>query len=282
MRFPRRALLAATATFLLGGWGRCGARETPYVQPARPTGTWQLVWSDEFDGAAGTLPDPAKWSFDVGGGGWGNAQLEYDTGRPTNASLDGTGNLAIVARKEAYQGRDYTSARLKTAGLLSRAYGKFEARIQLPHGQGIWPAFWLLGSDFATAGWPACGEIDVMEYRGQFRSETASTVHGPGYSGANGIGSVYSLSGATFDAGFHVFAVEWDPDWLVFSVDGHEFHTVTPLSLADPNDWVFDQPFFIILNLAVGGHYVGSPNAGTTFPQTMLVDYVRVYQRVSP
>lgn len=275
-----RAALAGLAAFLLGGWGRCG---TPEALAERPTGTWRLVWQDEFDGAAGALPDATRWTFDVGGHGWGNNQLEFDTARPENASLDGAGNLQIVARKEAYQGKAYTSARLKTQGLFSRRYGRFEARMRLPTGQGMWPAFWLLGDDITSVGWPACGEIDVMEYRGQQPTVTAATVHGPTYYGGNGVGRQFQLPGGQrFDQGFHVFAVEWDPGWLVFSVDGQEFHTVTPDALPAREDWVFDSPFFVILNLAVGGNYVGPPDQGTTFPQTLLVDYVRVYERVAP
>jgi beta-glucanase (GH16 family) len=282
MHSAGRAVTAVLSATFLAGWGRCGG---PEPLPDRPTGAWRLVWSDEFEGPAGTRPDAARWTFDVGTGvnGWGNAQLEYDTDRPQNVSLDGSGNLAITARRESFGGREYTSARIKTQGLLARAYGRFEARIRLPAGQGIWPAFWMLGASFPAVGWPACGEIDVMEYRGQEPSRVAATVHGPSYSGGGGIGRAYDLpGGARFDQGFHVFAVEWDPGWLVFSVDGVEFHTVTPLSLPVEDDWVFDAPFFLLLNVAVGGNYVGPPDGSTTFPQTMLVDWVRVYERETP
>lgn len=294
MPSPRRlshAALAALAALLLGGWGRCGSRvpsASSFQLPPRPAGTfpadYRLAWSDEFDGPAGTLPDATKWSFDVGGGGWGNNQLEYDTDRAQNASQDGQGHLAIVARQETFGNRGYTSARIKTAGKLERAYGRFEARIKLPPGKGLWPAFWLLGADIGEVGWPTCGEIDVMEYLGQFTNTALSTVHGPGYSGGQGIGKAYGLPSGSFDQGFHVFAVEWDPYWLVFSIDGQEFLTVTPSSPRplSPEDWVFDHPFFVILNLAVGGNLPGSPDGSTPFPATMLVDYVRVYERVTP
>jgi beta-glucanase (GH16 family) len=236
---------------------------------------WKLVWEDEFDGVAGTLPDAEKWKFDMGTD-WGNRQLEYDTDRAENASMDGEGNLVITARKESYLGSDYTSARIKTQGLFEQKYGRFEARILMPWGRGIWPAFWLLGSNFATIGWPTCGEIDIMEYRGQEPSTVHATVHGPGYSAGNGISESYELPNDRFDVGFHLFAVEWGDGYMDFYVDDHLYHSITPEDA--PGEWVFDQSFFIILNVAVGGNYVGSPNEYTQFPQKMLVDYVKVYQ----
>lgn len=237
--------------------------------------SWQLAWSDEFDGPAGQLPDPANWAFDIGTD-WGNAQLEYDTDRPENVSLDGNGNLAITARQESYQGSAYTSGRIKTQGLFEQALGRFEARIQLPTGQGIWPAFWMLGNDIDSVGWPECGEIDIMEYRGQEPSVLIGTIHGPGYSASAGVTGRYTLQGGRFDTDFHVFAIEWREDGIDWFVDGNLYHTV---DRDDPTGrWVFDHPFFILLNVAVGGGFVGSPDASTTFPQTMLVDWVRVYR----
>lgn len=273
----RPALLFVASSFVLCGFGRC---ETPVVDPIDTSAPWQLVWSDEFDGPAGQKPDAARWTHDVGGHGWGNNQLEYDTDRAENASLDGQGNLAIVARAESYGGRNYTSARIKTQGLFERTFGRFEARLKLPSGQGVWPAFWLLGADIGTTGWPACGEIDVMEYRGQTPLTTQGSLHGPGYSGGGAIWTQWSLPGpAGFDDDFHVFAVDWDPARLRWEVDGEVFQTVTADHLPGGAPWVFDSPFFIILNVAVGGGFVGSPDATTRFPQSMLVDYVRVYQR---
>ncbi len=237
--------------------------------------TWTEVWSDEFDGPAGQLPSAANWTFDIGTD-WGNAQLEYDTDRPENVSLDGNGNLAITARRESYRGSAYTSGRIKTQGLFDHAYGRFEAHIKLPVGQGIWPAFWMLGNDFETVGWPQCGEIDVMEYRGQEPSVVHGTIHGPGYTGAGGISGRYILSGGRFDTDFHVFAVEWTEAGIAWFVDGELYHRV---DRDEPGgEWVFDHPFFILLNVAVGGHFVGPPNASTEFPQAMLVDWVRVYR----
>ena len=240
-----------------------------------PDPSWTLVWSDEFDGPAGQLPDPANWTFDIGTD-WGNRQLEYDTDRPENVSLDGNGNLAITARRESYRGSAYTSGRIKTQGLFERTYGRFEARIQLPTGRGLWPAFWMLGGDIDTVGWPACGEIDIMEYRGQEPGIVLGTIHGPGYSGGGGIGARYALEGARFDTGFHEFAIEWTEDGIVWFVDGRRYHAV---DRGDPaGRWVFDHPFFILLNVAVGGSFVGPPGESTTFPQSMLVDWVRVYR----
>ena len=236
---------------------------------------WQLVWQDEFDGPAGQSPDSTRWTYDIGTD-WGNAQLEYDTDRPENVSLDGNGNLAITARRESYMGSAFTSARIKTQGLFEQTYGRFEARIRMPWGPGIWPAFWLLGADIETVGWPECGEIDIMEYRGQETSTVHGSVHGPGYSGGQAITQRFDLTQARFDTDYHLFAVEWGGDYIDFYVDETLYQTITPDDLT--GNWVFNHPFFIILNVAVGGNYVGWPTSGTPFPQTMFVDYVRVYK----
>lgn len=235
-----------------------------------------LRWSDEFDGTAGQLPDAAKWTYDVGTG-WGNAQIEYDTDhRAANVSLDGEGHLAITVRRESYAGHDFTSGRITTRGLYEPTHGRIEARIKLPSGAGLWPAFWLLGADFGTAGWPQCGEIDVMEARGQEPSWIFGSLHGPGYSGGSGITRRYGLPNDRFDTGFHTFAVEWDEGRIDWSVDGVAYQRVTPSSVSGP--WVFDHAFAIILNVAVGGTVGGVvPGADVVFPQSMLVDWVRVY-----
>ena len=238
---------------------------------------YELAWQDEFDGPAGQSPDSAKWQYDVGGSGWGNAQLEYDTNRPENVSLDGQGHLVIVARKEDYLGRAYTSARINTLGRFAQTRGRFEARIRLPVGQGLWPAFWLLGTNFTTVGWPTCGEIDIMEYRGQEPRTVHGSLHGPGYSGGSALTGAFELPRGTFDGDFHVFAVEWETDRITWLVDGIAYQKVTPGDLPTGTRWVFDHSFFIILNVAVGGNFVGPPDASTSFPQTMTVDYVRVY-----
>lgn len=243
--------------------------DTPKT-PSEPA--WQLVWSDEFDGAE---IDRTKWTFDKGGHGWGNDELQYYTDRSENARIE-DGCLIIEARQEAWQGRSYTSARLKTQGLHSWTYGRIEARIQLPFGQGIWPAFWMLGDKFSTSGWPACGEIDIMEYIGKEPAKIFGTLHGPGYSGGRGVGLSYSRDGLKFADDFHVYAVEWHPEDIRWFVDDELYLIVTPEMVS--GDWVYDHPFFILLNVAVGGHWPGSPDATTIFPQVMRVDYVRVYK----
>ena len=239
--------------------------------------SWRLVWEDDFEGLAGQLPDSTRWRFDIGTD-WGNDQLEYDTDRPENVSLDGIGNLAITAREETYLEQDYTSGRIKTHGCFEQAYGRFEARIKLPVGQGIWPAFWLLGGDIGAVGWPDCGEIDIMEYRGQEPSIVHGSLHGPGYSGGGAITLSYNLVGDQFYNDFHVFSIKWDSSRITWMVDDSPYFSVTPRDLPAGASWVFDHPFFIILNVAVGGGFVGNPDSTTVFPQTMLVDWVRVYR----
>jgi len=255
----------------------------PVVRDSAPA-DWNLVWSDEFNGPSGSAVDSTKWSFDVGGKGWGNGELETYTGRTANAQLEG-GSLVIKAIKETFTGadkitRNYTSARLLTKNKFSQAYGRFEARIKIPYGQGIWPAFWMLGNNIDTLRWPNCGEIDIMENIGREPSMVHGTFHGPGYSGGNGIGAAYTLTGGKkFSDDFRRFAVEWEPNIMRFYVDGNLYQTRTPLDLPAGTSWVFDHPFFIILNVAVGGGWPGNPDATTAFPQQMLVDYVRVYRR---
>ncbi len=241
-----------------------------------------LVWSDEFNGAAGSAVDQSKWRFDIGGSGWGNNEQQYYTDSTRNAAMDGAGNLVITARRENpanyqchYGTCQYTSARLLTAATFTRAYGRFEARMKLPRGQGIWPAFWMLGDNIGQVGWPGSGEIDIMENIGREPSTVHGTIHGPGYSGSGGIGAPYSIGGVFADA-FHTFAVDWSPNLIIWYVDGVEYQRRTPADLGG-NRWVFDHPFFMIMNVAVGGYWPGYPDGTTTFPQTMSVDYVRVY-----
>ena len=248
--------------------------------------SWTLTWSDEFEGVNGSAPDPAKWTLETGGHGWGNDELEYYTSRPQNV-YQHDGSLVIKAVAEKYTGpdgvtRDYTSARLKTFGKFAQAYGRFEARIKIPYGQGTWPAFWMLGEDIDKAGWPACGEIDIMENVGKEPGMVHGTIHGPGYSGEKGIGAPYTVSGKQkFADDFHLFAVEWEPAVIRFYVDKDLYATVIPADLPKGSKWVYDHPFFLLLNVAVGGDWPGSPDPTTTFPQTMLVDYVRVYRRAN-
>ena len=245
-----------------------------------PKRSYELVWEDNFDGAAGTLPNSSKWTYDIGRGdnGWGNSELQYYTNRPENVSMDGNGNLVIKAIKESYQGAAYTSARIKTQGLFSQTYGKFEARLKTPFGQGLWPAFWMLGEDITEVSWPQCGEIDIMELRGQQPTVIHGTIHGPGYSGGNGISGSFSQENTRFDTDFHVFTVEWGEDFIEFFVDGQLYHSVVPSDLPAGSEWVYNKDFFLILNVAVGGGFVGAVSSTVPFPQTMVIDYVRVYQ----
>jgi beta-glucanase (GH16 family) len=258
----------------------CGQSSAP---PAPPGSTWQLSWSDEFNAADGSAPDPSKWTLETGGGGWGNQELEYYTARPQNAHIQ-NGNLVIMVLQETYSGpdgvtRNYTSARMKTQKHFSQTYGRFEARLKVPFGQGIWPAFWMLGDDIDQVDWPNCGEIDIMENIGKEPATVHGTIHGPGYSGAGGVTAAFSLPSGRFADDFHVFAVEWEPNAIRFYVDDHLYATQTPAALPAGTKWVFDHPFFILLNVAVGGSFPGSPDQTSTYPQTMEVDYVRVYRR---
>lgn len=276
---PRHTLraLAACALFVT---------LTPFAQPQQiPATPWHLVWSDEFNGPAGSAPDPARWSPEIGGKGFGNHELETYTGRPSNLQQK-DGNLVITALQEDLTGPDgiprhYTSARIRTQGHFSQSYGRFEARMQLPAGKGIWPAFWLLGDDISTTGWPRSGEIDVMEAIGD-PSTVYSTLHGPGYSGAHAISAKFPLpSGEKIDTAFHLYAVEWAPDRIRFFFDDRVIAERTPADLPPGAKWVYDHPFFLLLNLAVGGDWPGNPDPATIFPQRMLVDFVRVYTRAA-
>ncbi len=242
---------------------------------------WQLVWEDDFNGTTGESPDSAKWTYDIGTGanGWGNSELQYYTDRPENISMDGEGNLAITARSESFGGSAFTSARIKTQNLFDQTYGRFEARLKTPWGPGIWPAFWMLGSNINEVSWPQCGEIDIMELRGQQPNLINGTLHGPGYSGGSAITKVFGFENARFDVDYHLFAVEWGVDYVDFFVDDTLYQRLTPDDVK--GEWVYDHPFFMILNVAVGGNYVGFPTPQTPFPQTMLVDYVKVYKEVN-
>jgi beta-glucanase (GH16 family) len=237
---------------------------------------WSLVWSDEFEGDSLQPPDSLNWTFDLGTGqnGWGNQELQSYTDQPENVSLDGKGNLVLRAIRN---GNSFTSARIKTQGLFSHKYGRIEARIITPYGPGIWPAFWLLGDNITSVSWPQCGEIDIMELRGQEPNVIHGTIHGPGYSGGNAVTKGYALPNSRFDVKYHIFAIEWDENKIDFFVDDFLYHRVEKDNLS--GTWVFNQKFFLILNIAVGGTYVGFPTNQTPFPQTMTVDYVRVYKK---
>ncbi|MCH2195078.1 glycoside hydrolase family 16 protein [Kordia sp.] len=256
----------------------CEADETQTVATLT-----NLVMSDEFD--TDGAPDPSLWTYDLGDGtqqglpaGWGNNELQVYTNNSENVVVD-NGLLVITARENASGG--YTSARIKTQGLFEQQYGRFEARIRLPQGKGLWPAFWLLGSDCDVNPWPACGEIDIMEYLGNQPTVVFGSVHGPNFSGAQSVSKEYEIPNDRFDTDFHVFGIEWSPGRINYYVDDVLYQSITPETIADETNgqgtWVFDNSFYIILNVAVGGNLPGAPDENTTFPQRMFVDYIRVY-----
>ncbi len=234
---------------------------------------WNLVWQDEFDG---TELDRSNWNFDIGGNGWGNASWQAYTDSPQNVHVE-DGMLVITALEDPSlpAGRPYSSARVKTEGLHAWQYGRIEARIKLPSGQGIWPSFWMMGDN--DKGWPSSGEIDIMDFIGRQPDQIHATVHAPGYSGGKGVTSSVTIPQDSLQNDFHIYAVEWEENEIRWYVDEQEYFKITPADV--PDAWIFDHPFFIVLNLAVGGTWPGYPNQTTVFPQQMLVDYVRVYQR---
>lgn len=253
---------------------------TPDPIPIDPAPGWELVWNDEFDGDE---IDPANWKFDIGGWGWGNGEAQYYTDRPENARLQ-DGLLVIEARQEKYENSYYTSARLKTQDLQEFQYGRFEARIKVPAGAGLWPAFWMLGAEFERdetnpidSNWPHAGEIDIMEYVGRDPTLILGTVHGPGYAGATGIGRWNRQDYPIADE-FHTYAIEWDYDGIRWFYDGEMYFDLSR-DFVGNREWVFDQPFFMLLNVAVGGIFPGPIALDLEFPVHMYVDYVRVYQK---
>lgn len=248
-----------------GGWAGCS-----------------LAWSDEFDGAAGSPADPGTWRAETGGGGWGNEELQYYTDGSENACHDGAGHLAIVVQRPGphvrdgrYGGRRFTSARLISKNRVALRYGLVQARIRIPHGRGMWPGFWMLGQDIDEAGWPQCGEIDVMENFGDDPSVVHGTVHGPGYSDRAGITASHH-AGVSLADDFHVYSAAWEPAGIRWYLDDRLYATVTPGDLLG-HPWVFDHDFFLLVNVAVGGTRSESPGHCVTFPQTMLIDYIRLY-----
>ena len=287
-RLLRRCLLGALSALLVASAAVTPARAEPAGPRAAPADTRAVTFLDTFDGPAGTAVDGSKWQTETGDN-VNNHERQYYTAGTRNAALDGQGHLAITARRENpagyqcwYGSCQYTSARLNTAGRFSAQYGHVEARMKIPRGQGMWPAFWMLGTDLGQVGWPNSGEIDVMENVGFEPSTVHGTIHGPGYSGSGGIGAGYTLpNGQAFADAFHTFAVDWAPDSITWSVDGQVYQRRTPADLGG-RQWVFNKPFFLILNLAVGGYWPGDPDGSTVFPQTLLVDHVSVTTSDTP
>jgi len=284
------APLALTVPIACGGNTASPRRDTT-TGPDTTTGARTLVWSDEFNGPAGSRIDSTLWRYDLGDGcqsgncGWGNQEKEYYTSSSDNISLNGQGQLQIVARKAPdgltcyYGACRYTSAKVTTRGhALAVPGGRVEARIKLPAGQGLWPAFWMLGSSFPATPWPRCGELDIMENHGSDLTSTSSAIHGPGYSGNTPFVHSYRLAQSSFADDFHTFAVEWNASQVQFFVDDKLHYLVTQSDALRYGNWVFDQSFFLILNLAVGGTFDGDPKSDAILPATMLVDYVRVYK----
>jgi len=285
-----KAHIALGLLVLIGiGVSSCNLDETQEVATLN-----NIIMQDEFNEDG--VPNPALWTYDLGDGtangldvGWGNNELQYYTDRPENVVVE-NGMLVITAREESFEGASYTSARITTQNLFEQQYGRFEARIRLPLGKGLWPAFWLLGNDCDQNPWPNCGEIDVMEYLGDAPTIVFGSVHGPGYNAGDSVSKEYEIPNARFDSEFHIFGIEWSPNRINFYVDDVLYQSITPDSITDeaqesiedselPNagEWVFNRPFYIIMNVAVGGNLPGAPNDETVFPQRMFVDYVRVY-----
>ena len=242
-----------------------------------------LAWPEEFDGPAGSPASPRTWRRETGGHGWGNQELQYYTDSTANAALDGASNLAVIVRRPdprlastQYGGCGYTSARLISKDLMSFRYGLIQARIKLPRGRGIWPAFWLLGQNIDQAGWPQCGEIDIMENFGTNPAAVHGTVHGPGYSGTGGITASLDAGSPLCDD-FHLYSVSWEPSRIRWYADDKLYHTVTPADLHG-RPWVFDHDFFLLINVAVGGRPSEHPGTALTLPRAMLIDYIRIYQ----
>ncbi|WP_128436155.1 ricin-type beta-trefoil lectin domain protein [Streptomyces cyaneus] len=276
-RLLRTCLLAALSAVLVAS----AAIGPAQAEPPEPTdvSAAAVTFSDSFDGPAGAAVDSSKWQIETGDN-VNNHERQYYTSGNKNAALDGQGHLVITARRENpanyqcwYGTCQYTSARLNTAGKFTAQYGHVEARLKVPRGQGMWPAFWMLGT---PVNWPDSGEIDIMENVGFEPSTVHGTLHGPGYSGSGGIGAAYSLpNGQAFADAFHTFAIDWAPDSITWSVDGNVYQRRTPADLGG-RTWVFNKPYFLILNLAVGGYWPGDPDGSTVFPQQLVVDHVSV------
>ena len=282
--------LARVASAFIVALSLACADDTPSTPSVDSKTVWTLVWSDEFDGPVGSPIDGTKWSYQTADGckegicGWGNSEKEYYTDAAENIALNGQGQLMIVARRAPagltcyYGACQYTSGKITTRDKMLAQPGRVEARIKIPEGQGLWPAFWMLGHNYPTMPWPACGELDVMENKGSQPSTTSSAVHGPGYSGQTPFAHSQTLASGKFADDFHTFAVEWDSLHVTFFIDDYVHYVTTRDAVLKYGTSILDQPFFVILNLAVGGHFDGDPQSDAILPATMLVDYVRVYK----
>lgn len=281
-RTGRLGIAAVAGLTTLGLVSACGSDDTPAAEPVIPPEGMELVWSDEFDGDE---IDRSNWTFDIGGWGWGNGEAQYYTDREKNARVE-DGMLVIELHQEQFENSYFTSARLKTQSLQEFQYGRIEARIKVPAGAGTWPAFWMLGAEFdkdaddPARHWPNVGEIDIMEYVGQKPDLVLGTIHGPGYAGAGGL-TRWNRRPYNVWEDFRVFAVDWDETGIRFLYEGEEYYEVTPEILGG-REWVFDQPFFMILNLAHGGTLGGNIALDLEYPIRMYVDWVRVFQQVEP
>jgi len=262
----------------LAGSPLVGAAEIDYQSTATSSST---LLSQEFAGPAGTPPSPDVWSSETGGGGWGNNQLQTYTDSPANASTDGNGNLAVTAKAETVTGldgitRNYTSARLRTLGHFSFQYGTAEARIRVPAGAGLWPAFWALGTNRETVGWPQCGEMDIMENLGSELNISHATVHASTTTGGHWQRGALTTSNAPLSRDFHTYGLVWGPNAMAMTMDGRTYMSLSISDVASSASWSFNHPFYLLLDLAVGGSWPGAPDLLTAFPATMSVDYVRV------
>ncbi len=278
-----RILLTVSAFLLAFSFGQAALAQSP---------TWTLQWSDEFNAAAGTYPNSKNWTYDTGNSGFGNPEIENYcvpgsniapcVGSKPNAYQDGNGNLVVTAIRDS--SGQWTSARLKSQGLVQPQYGRIEARMKLPVGDGFWPAFWMLGADINSTPWPGCGEQDIMEWVQSYTpTTTSSTTHGPGYSGANGIGARFTFPGGgrVDDSNYHIYGVIWAPNSIQYYRDSpsNVFETLTSSTIPSGSTWPFNNPFFLLLNLAIGnGGFPGTTDSSTPSTATMLVDYVRIYQ----
>jgi beta-glucanase (GH16 family) len=275
MKIYKSSLSLLIAAFIGVSFYSCELDETQTV-----TTLDNLVKEDNFDG---NELDMSLWSFELGDGsgdglpGWGNNELQNYTNRPENLKVE-NGLLTITARKESFEGSGYTSARIVTKAKFEKKYGRLEARMKMPWGKGLWPAFWMLGADIDQVGWPQTGEIDIMEYNGQEPTVVHGSIHGPGYSGGNAVTKSYEFQNDRLDTDFHTYGIEWGENYINYYVDDILYNQITPDNEGVTGEWVFNKPFYIIINMAVGGTFVGPPNANTVFPQTLEVDYVKIYE----